>query len=165
MSRTTKSPPTLARRPQPRSGIRPKGSAFFRRKKHPIRPTSLRPQKPGRWQAGAQNQAASTTQPPGAISRNTLVIDQGTAHSGPRPVGEIKRPRGSSAQGRSLWPSPHPLARRPLARRAPLFSAEKSTLSGQRASGRESPDASKREHKTKMPAQPSRLAPSVGTRW
>ena len=30
-------------------------------------------------------------QSPGAISRNTLVIDQGTAHHGPRYVGEIRR--------------------------------------------------------------------------
>ena len=48
-------PPPLARRrnqsqstPGPQATC-PKGSAFFRRKKHLIRPTSLRPQKPGRW--------------------------------------------------------------------------------------------------------------------
>jgi hypothetical protein len=34
--------------PRP-AGLSPKGSAFFRRKKHLIRPTSLRPPKPGRW--------------------------------------------------------------------------------------------------------------------
>ena len=42
-----------------------------------------------------------------------------------------------------------------FARRAPLFSAEKSTLSGQRASGRKSPDAGKREETSKAPPSPA----------
>jgi hypothetical protein len=100
-------PEPLAATPPPGpQAICPKGSDFRRSENHLIRPTSLRPRKPGRWQAAAQIQVASTSQPPGAISRNTLVIDQGTAHHGPRSVGEIRRPRGSSAQGRSLWPVP-----------------------------------------------------------
>ena len=101
-------------RPEPLAGppppgpqaTSPKGSAFFRRKKHLIRPTSLRPQKPGRWQAGAQSQDASTPQPPGAISRNTLVIDQGTACNGPRPVGEIRRPVGHPPKAGAFGRSP-----------------------------------------------------------
>ncbi len=68
-------------------------------------------------------------------------------------------------KSKPFQPSPQAISREAaLARRAPLFSAEKSTLSGQRASGRESPDAGKRQHKSKMPAQPSRLAPFAAKR-
>ena len=97
-----------ARRPLAAKRLLPEGLQFSPQRKSPYPANEPPAAKARTLVSGSTNPRRHLAQPPGAISRNTLVIDQGTAHHGPRPVGEIRRLVGQPPKAGAFGRFPGP---------------------------------------------------------